>query len=209
MFLRIVIMKSIKFFVAAVIVCFSLQSQAALLELDGLGADVSVPGNNDFFSGMGLSYNVGGNLFATSLVDLTFTYLGHEAGYSNDFNAYGQTLNNKTNSVDDSFTVSNVGAGLLNFDFYSYGANNGWGLGIYNGNNTGFAAYQSFATLLDITYNSVFYDAIVLFDDSGAGPDDDSDDHIIGIRAVPEPSIVALFGLGLFGLGFARRKIRS
>jgi len=29
------------------------------------------------------------------------------------------------------------------------------------------------------------------------------------VSAVPEPSIIALFGLGLLGLGFARRKVRS
>ncbi len=205
MFLRVVTMKSIKFFAAAVIACFSLQSQAALIELDGGGTDVIVPGNNDFFKDMGLSYNVGGNVLATSLVDLTFTYLGHEAGYNNDFNAYGQNLNNKTNTIGDSFSVSGVGAGLLAFEFYS----NNVSQGINNGFNNGFASFQSFATLLDITYEGNYYDAIILFDDSGAGPDDDSDDHIIGIRAVPEPSIVALFGLGLFGLGLARRRMRS
>jgi len=198
-------MKSIKFFVAAVIACFSLQSQAALIELDGGGANETVPANNDFFFGIVPSYNVGGNLLATSLVDLTFTYLGHEAGYSNDFNAYGNTLNNKTNGVGDSFNVANVGAGLLGFDFYS----NSISQGIANGSNNGFASFQSFATILDITYVGVYYDAIVLFDDSGAGPDDDADDHIIGIRAVPEPSIIALFGLGLLGLGFARRSKKA
>jgi len=198
-------MKRIKFFAAAVIACFSLQSQAMLIELDGGGATQIVPANNDFFSGIVPSYNVGGNLLATSLVDLTFTYLGHEAGYSNDFNAYGNTLNNKTNGVGDSFNVANVGAGLLGFDFYS----NSISQGIANGSNNGFASFQSFATILDITYVGVYYDAIVLFDDSGAGPDDDADDHIIGIRAVPEPSIIALFGLGLLGLGFARRSKKA
>ena len=198
-------MKRIKFFAAAVIACFSLQSQAMLIELDGGGATQIVPANNDFFSGIVPSYNVGGNLLATSLVDLTFTYLGHEAGYSNDFNAYGNTLNNKTNGIGDSFNVANVGAGLLGFDFYS----NSISQGIANGSNNGFASFQSFATILDITYVGVYYDAIVLFDDSGAGPDDDADDHIIGIRAVPEPSIIALFGLGLLGLGFARRSKKA
>ena len=122
--------------------------------------------------------------------------------YSNDFNAYGQNLNNKTNGVGDGFSTTGVGAGLLNFNFYS----NNVSQGINNGSNNGFASFQSFATILDIIYDGNYYDAIVLFDDSGAGPDDDADDHIIGIRAaVPEPAIIALFAAGLLGIGFTRR----
>ena len=79
-------------------------------------------------------------------------------------------------------------------------------MGINNSSNNDLGSFQSFATILDFTYDGTFYDAIVLFDDSGAGPDDDGDDHIIGIRAVPEPAIIALFATGLFGTGFARRK---
>ena len=36
-----------------------------------------------------------------------------------------------------------------------------------------------------------------------------SDSTLMVARKVPEPSIIALFGLGLLGLGFARRKVRS
>jgi hypothetical protein len=106
------------------------------------------------------------------------------------------------NSVGDSFSVANVGAGLLGFDFYS----NTISMGINNGSNNDLGSFQSFATISNFTYDGTFYDAIVLFDDSGAGPDDDGDDHIIGIRAVPEPAIIALFATGLLGIGFARRR---
>jgi len=34
-------------------------------------------------------------------------------------------------------------------------------------------------------------------------------EHIVESKPVPEPSIIALFGLGLFGLGLARRRIRN
>ena len=193
-----------KLLTAAVIACISLPSHSAWLELDDAGNFEDMAVTNDIFYGIADGYDIGGNLFATSLVDLTFTYLGHEAGYNNEFNAYGQNLNNKSNSVGDSFTESNVTAGLLDFDFYA----NNITSGISNGENEGFMSSQSFATILDFTFNGVFYDAILLFDDSGAGPDDNHDDHIIGIQAaaVPEPSILALFGLGLFGLGFAHRR---
>ena len=79
-------------------------------------------------------------------------------------------------------------------------------MGIKNDSYNDLGSFQSFATILDFTYDGTFYDAIVLFDDSGAGPDDDGDDHIIGIRAVPEPAIIALFATGLLETGFSRRK---
>lgn len=197
-------MKSLKFIAAAAIACFSLQSQAALLELDGAGSYEPMASTNDFFYGEAAGYDIGGNLYATEDIHLMFTYLGHEAGYNNDFTAYGETLNNKSNSVGDSFYVHEVAQGLIDFNFFANSINQG----ISNGSNNDFGAYQSFATILNYTYNGVFYDAIILFDDSGAGPDDNHDDHIIGIQAsVPEPGTFALFAIGLICLVFSRRRI--
>jgi len=44
--------------------------------------------------------------------------------------------------------------------------------------------------------------SIALTIETDSGPGDDDDDVV----AVPEPSVIALFAAGLFGLGFARRR---
>ncbi|MBQ1782740.1 MAG: hypothetical protein II007_03720 [Gammaproteobacteria bacterium] len=196
-------MKGLKDLILAVIAGLAFNASAGLLSVSG-GGNYLIPLNNDLFYDGVTSYNIGGNVYLDATANLSFTYLGHEAGYSNDFNGYSDTLNNKSNAIGDSFSVAAVMAGLVDFNFYSYGGATGT---VTNGANNPFGAIRSFAVLLDYWYMGEYYDAILLFDDSGAGPDDNHDDHVIGVKAVgvPAPATIMLLGLSILGLGVSRR----
>ena len=167
----------------------------AAMNLDGVGVGTAIT----IFNGLG---NTGG-LSLSANTTVTFTFMGKEAGFTNQL-LFGNTVlfDNNVAPGTPSATLT-VNAGSLPFLFRAPGN--------LDANDDG-----SIATGLQIAFvkvsDSVFY---ALFDDGGAGPDKDFDDMVVRIAAAPIatplPGALPLFagGLGALGLLGWRRKRKA
>jgi len=170
-------------------------SGLAAINLDGVGVGTAIT----IFNGLG---NTGG-LSLSANTTVTFTFMGKEAGFTNQL-LFGNTVlfDNNVAPGTPSATLT-VNAGSLPFLFRAPGN--------LDANDDG-----SIATGLQIAFvkvsDSVFY---ALFDDGGAGPDKDFDDMVVRIAAAPIatplPGALPLFagGLGALGLLGWRRKRKA
>ena len=215
-------MKLIKLATAALIALGSLTAQAGYLQVDG-GVNTPVPTNNYYLGNLSpKTNNIGGNLQSSinGTLSLDFTYLGHEAGWTNTFNS-SSLLTSTGGSIDTILPSPFFGY----FDAYTVGENINFSFStngipvpnfVVNGNNNNGNQLVSFATALNTSFNGNSYDAILFFDDTGGYQDDDNhDDLVIGVRvigvtltSVPESSTLILMMMGLAGL-FAARRLKA
>jgi hypothetical protein len=210
-------------------------AQAGALFLDPAGSGDFIPGGqtNDILKsiyGAGVFSRdgyYGSTIRLNAKSAVTFTFLGFEAGYDNEFlldpdgnGSFDLIFSNKTSGsadingkartmVGDAYTVvldpANFTDGIIPFMFKA-DVNGAKGL-VANGSNPGNGV--NFFTSFDPNPAAIAGSSLVLFlDDGGAGSDKDHDDMGIRIAVVPEPGAMTVLGLGLVALGWVgmRRK---
>jgi hypothetical protein len=181
-------------------------AQAGLLSIVGGNATVS-PGNNGIV-GAGHAGFDGGEVLLNTKSGVIFTFVGKEAGFNNLFRMDGNVIfSNNGSSAGDSVSAQFL-AGILPFAFLKNG-----GAATVNGNNPD-AATDSFWVSNAASLNSTFAltslglsvgaDALLLGYNEGG--DDNHDDMVIHIQAVPEPGPLALLALGLIAIGVRIRR---
>ncbi|WP_225314433.1 PEP-CTERM sorting domain-containing protein [Marinobacter halotolerans] len=135
---------------------------------------------------------------------LTFTYLGKEAANTNSFLYEGiERFNTGTSALGSTWsTVYSGGLGNIDFGFSSVKSGGAFAGSVSN------LGSGNLAPEFNFTIFEGGEDYMILSLDDNNQIDDNHDDMLIMVKAsqIPEPGTLALLGLGLVGLGVARKR---
>ena len=192
--------------------------------LDSGGLDVASQGiakDNDFASQLAAAgvtgYAAGSSLGVDSAGWITYYYLGKEAGFTNSFTAgdldYStQGAPTKQNRFGAPIEIGRVAvsAGVLDFGFCASGPGSIAAGCVSNAQNDFLNPGLDPGSLQSIAMSVLGSTAWLFWDDSGSAADSDHDDMVVKAvftpgTNVPEPNTLALFGVGLIGLGMGTR----
>lgn len=138
---------------------------------------------------------------------LIWTFIGSESGFNNQFTGPDGVTRDE---VAFTFETNNNKKGLIDFSFTSGGVtpdtlNNGDVQPIATNEGGTSTDMSLFLAMLDADGSRFGNNALIGFDDGGGSNDDNHDDYVLSVQAIPVPATLLLLGAGLIGLGAVGR----